>query len=253
MKYQVLERDKAKYIGLVLLNEMIQFQTYFPTKCIGENTFISTYLEQMKVDGLIEVSGDKYIPTLKGRETLQGLYNLYYEYLKMFDIYCAVDLKSGEFAFSRMSEDMTTEDWHNFLNEDRFSDVRVAVAEFKGVSPIKFVFLSFLNENRFDTIGDRWQYNLTGDSIWLEIEEICNTAITLDYLKADDVIVNIISEGSKIAIDLIKMDTKIAVDDVDVIEEVEEYVEVVEMPNYGYSYWEVYYDPYYISPIWLLF
>jgi hypothetical protein len=32
----------------------------------------------------------------------------------------------------------------------------------------------------------------------------------------------------------------------------EEYVEVVEMPDYGYEYFDPYYDPYYISPIWLV-
>jgi hypothetical protein len=33
---------------------------------------------------------------------------------------------------------------------------------------------------------------------------------------------------------------------------VEEYVDVVEMPYYGYGYYDPYYDPYYISPIWLV-
>jgi hypothetical protein len=35
-------------------------------------------------------------------------------------------------------------------------------------------------------------------------------------------------------------------------EEVEEYVDVVELPYYGYDYYDPYYDPYYISPIWIV-
>ena len=40
----------------------------------------------------------------------------------------------------------------------------------------------------------------------------------------------------------------------EVVEETitEEYVDVVEVPCYGYTYFDPYYDPYYVSPIWLV-
>lgn len=258
MKYQVLEKQKNQFITLVLINEIINFQTYFPVKLEGDNTFINSYLGSMLTQGMLVIKNDKFVPTPKGREFLQNFYNKYYEYLKMFDIYCAVDLDKGEFAFSSSDIFSTDEDWFKFLSQERFSDVRVAVAEFKNMDPKEIVFMSFLNEGRFDCTAPRWQYNLTGDGIWKEIEEILNTAVSAEYLTTDGVLEDVIKQGTQIAMEIIK-NAELNSDDTEVEETVtetttttEEYVDVVEMPYYGYSYWDPYYDPYYISPLWLV-
>jgi len=261
MKYQILEKDKSKYICLVLLNEIIQFQVYFQTKLTGEDVFLEHYLNLLKDNGLLTIKDSKYIPTDKGREELEKFYAKYYEYLKMFDIYCAVDLEKGEFAFSRIGEDMTDDQWFAILAEERFTDTRVAVADFKGLNPTEIVFMSFLNEDRFDCTVDGWQKNLTSDDVWREIEEICNTAVSKEYLEEGGVLEDVIKQGTEIAMKLIKEaedslnapeeETETVTEEV--IEETttEEYVDVVEMPVYGYGYWDPYYDPYYVSPIWL--
>lgn len=258
MKYQILEKDKTKYICLVLLNEIIQFQIYFPVNLTGENVFLEYYLKQLANKGLLNIKDGKYIPTENGREELEKLYIKYNEYLKMFDIYCAVDLDKGEFAFSHIGENISDDEWFAILDDERFSDVRIAVAEFKGLNPTEIVFMSFLNEERFDCTVDGWQKNLTGDDVWREIEEICNTAVSREYLEADGVLEDVIRQGTKIAMKLIKEaeDSFNEPEEEEEIitettEEVEEYVEVVEMPEYGYGYWDPYYDPFYVSPIWL--
>lgn len=267
MKYQLLEKDKARFIGLIILNEIIQFQHYFPVKVQGNDVYLQNSLEMLAKADMLAIKNGKYIPTDKGRKEVETLYAKYLEYLKIFDIYCAVDLKKGEFAFARMKEDWADEDWTNFINEDRFKDVRVAVADFKGLNPIEIVFLSYLNDGRFDCSVDKWQDYLTADAIWNEIVEVCNSATSIDYLKEEGVIEPIVTEGSALALRLIKEaeESIAARDEIDnggeevvtettteTTEEVEEYVDVVEMPYYGYSYWEPYYDPFYISPLWLV-
>ncbi len=261
MKYQLLEKDKFNFISLVLLNEIINFQHYFDVEPKGEDIFIDQYLKHMESKGVLEVKKGQYIPTEKGREELVNLYAKYYEYLKIFDIFCAVDLEKGEFAFSRINDDMDDDQWNAFLAQERFSDVRVAVADFKGLNPIEIVFMSFLNENRFDCSLEKWQYNLTGEAVWKEIEEICNTAVSAEYLKTDGVLEDVIKQGTEIAMDLIKQaeeslntpeESEEIVTTTTTTEEVDEYVDIVEMPYYPYSYWDPYYDPYYISPLWLV-
>lgn len=252
MKYKILEKDRIKYVSLVILNEIIQFQHYFPVDLTGDDIYLGSYLDALHSRGLIRIDKGQYVPTEAGRNEIVSLYDKYYEFLKFFDIFCAVDLEKGEFAFASINEG-TDEQWFEFLSQPRFSDVRVAVADFKGIDPIEMVFMSFLNENRFDCEAYRWQYNLTGQEVWTEIEEICNTAISLEYLREEGVIENVVQSGSELALQLIKEAEEA---DDEIIEEVttevtEEYVEVVSMPNYGYSYWEPYYDPFYISPIWL--
>jgi len=256
MTYSLLEKDRVKYISLVILNEIIQYQHYFPVNLGGEDVFLGPFLQGMENRGLLRIEQNQYVPTDLGREELVTLYNKYYEFLKFFDIFCAVDLGQGEFAFSSINNDWLDDQWFDFLHQERFSDVRVAVADFKGINPIEIVFMSFLNENRFDCTVPRWQYFLTGHEIWNEIVEICNSAISLDYLKSEGVIENIVQEGSALALDLIKQAEEAEQNEViieeTVTEEIEEYVDVVDMPTYGYSYWEPYYDPFYISPIWLV-
>ena len=263
MKYRLLEKDRLKFISLVLLNEIIQFQHYFLVKAVGEDHYLEIFLKEMVGKGLLRIDKDKYVPTDKGREELVALYDKYYEFLKFFDIFCAVDLSEGEFAFSRINDDFTDEDWNNYINQERFSDVRVAVADFKGLNPLEIVFMSFLNENRFDCTSPKWQNVLTGSEIWGEIENICNTAVSVDYLKEEGVIENVLKAGTELALGLIKQAEEAEQNDLDasqeeivteeiITEEVEEYVDVVTMPSYGYSYWDPYWDPYYVSPIWLL-
>lgn len=255
-KYQVLESDKFKYISLVLLNEIINFQHYFNVRSTGEEIFIERYLRFMYDKGVLAIEKGKYIPTEAGRGELVNLYAKYNEFLKLYDIFCAVDLERGEFAFSYDNEEISDADYDALLKEERFSDIRVAVAEFKGINPMEMVFLSFLNEGRFDVGVGRWEYALTGDAVWNEIEDILNSAITVEYLTEDNVLENVIREGSAIALELIKNseayedeDDEEVYEDDEVVEYME-FVEIVEMPYYEYEYYEPYYDPYYISPIW---
>ena len=260
MKYQLQEKTRLKFISLVLLNEIINFQTYFSVNAAGEDVFLVSHLQNLYNNGALSIKDGKYIPTEKGREELVLFYNKYYEYLKIFDIFCAVDLERGEFAFERINDPWSDEEWFAFLEEERFSDVRVAVADFKGLDPIEIVFMSYLNENRFDCSVDRWQYSLTGNEIWDEIQAVCNNAISIDYLKEDGVLEDVIKRGTDIALELIKLaedslneeNEEEIVEETIVTEEVEEYVDVVTLPTYGYSYWEPYYDPFYISPLWLV-
>lgn len=257
MRYKLLEKDRINYISLVLLNEIIQFQHYFPKELTGNDIFLSRNLEILEQNGCLKIERGKYVPTDKGRDEVVRLYNKYYEYLKLFDIFCAVDLEAGEFAFKRINDAMSDDEWSDFLAQERFSDVRVAVADFKGINPIEIVFMSFLNENRFDCGLDGWQKELTDMVIWDEIVEICNTAIDIDYLKENGVLLDVIKQGSELAMELIRLaeqpenfeETEEVIEETEVIEE---YVEVVEMPVYGYDYWDPYYDPYYVSPLWLV-
>ena len=256
MKYKIEEKDKARYIKLVLLNEIINFQHYFPVKLEGEDIFLGQYLQAMKENGILDIKKGNYIPTAKGREELVNLYAKFHEYLKMFDIYCAVDLEKGEFAFSSIDDIKDDNKWFEFLEEERFSDVRVAVAEFKNIDAIEIIFMTFLNENKFDCTAPRWQHNLVTDKIWLEVEEIANTAISSEYLKTDGVLEDVIRKGTKIAMERIKIaeDSLKNENDNDESDEIieEEIVEIVEMPVCSYGYWDPYYDPYYVSPLWLV-
>lgn len=264
MKYELLEKNKTKYICLVLLNEIINFQHYFNVAPNRDEVFIQPYLHMMCERGVLVINDGRFIPTPLGRQELVNLYEKYYDYLMMFDIFCAVDLEKGEFAFSSMGNDFSDDEWFTFIEDERFSDVRVAVAEFKGLDPIEIVFLSFLNEGRFN-VGERlWENDLTGDAVWREIEEICNTAISAEYLNEtnnseEGILEEVIRQGTEIAIKLIRegedlmseMESEYDESEEEIIETIE-YVEIVTEPYYDYEYYDSYYDPYYVNPLWIV-
>ena len=122
--------------------------------------------------------------------------------------------------------------------------------------------MAFLQEGRFTCSEQGWQNALTADSLWAEIEDICNTAVSREYLTDQGVIEDVIAKGVKSALALIKLaddanaQSDIEGEDEEVVEETttttEYYVEPVIMPYYGYSYWDPYfYNPFYVSPLWL--
>jgi hypothetical protein len=257
MTYKLLEKDKDRFISLLLLNEIINQQVYPPINLTGEDIYLDRNLKVMLNKGLLAVKDADYVPTELGRTELKAFYDKYSEYLNLFDIFCAVDLESGTFAYEQINNPAFDDDrWFDYLSNERFSDVRVAVAQFKGINPIEIVFMSFLSDGKFQVGDERWQYNLTSNNVWNEIINVCNTPITKEYLDQDGVLENIVKQGAKLALELLKQAEQAdnGYDDTfsfpkDIV--TEEYVKVVDMPSYGYDDYNSYYDPYYVSQIWL--
>jgi hypothetical protein len=216
----------------------------------------------MESNGLLEIRNEKYIPTQKGREYLKSFFAKYFEFLKMFDVFSMVDLGTGDFAFAKYYDFDTDEEWNKFKNQERFSDIRVAVAEFKKLNPTEIVFMSFLDEGKFETMEDgkdipKWQIAITDEKIWKEIEDICNTAISLEYLRDEqEVIEDVVKKGSELMVQLFKKEQDLDKQREEEEQEetttvtTEEYVEIVEPPYFTYDYFDPYYDIYYVSPIW---
>ena len=262
-KIYTLDNDaKFKFRTYILLQEIIQFQHYFPITLTGDDRLLEAQLRFMFHNGLIDKNEKEYFPTEKGRQYLQNFLNKYYEFLKIFDIFCAVDLGTGDFAFKNFYN-MSDDEWKTYINLNRFSDVRIAVAEFKKLDAVEIVFMSFLNENKFDLTLPGWQEDLLKDDKWSEILNICNTAIPLVDLLENNAIEDIIDKGNLVMKELFEIEKKLDAEDAfdeaeesetivtETVEEVEEYVPVINAPVYVSGYWDPYYaDPYYMSPFW---
>lgn len=251
------KNNRFNFITTVLLNEIINYQRSFSTLMMGDDKVLVDHISYMKHNQLLAESKGKYIPTEKGRNILVGFFKKYFEFLRVFDIFCAVDLGTGEFAFSKTFES-NDDEWKVLLVEERFSDVRVAVAEFKGIDPMEIVFMSFLNENKFFVGEPGWQNNLVTDAVWHDIEDIVNTAISLEELK--DKMEDIVTKGSEVMLSIAKQEDENKKNEVveetttTTVETVEEdhiyYVPIVDPFYYDYNYCLSYASPYYISPIW---
>lgn len=243
--------DTKSFKAIILLNELINNNRTFLTIMNGDDHFLEPFFIDLLSKGYVGISGSQYVPTEQGKKTLAVFMQRYNEYLKLFDVFAFVDLEAGEFAFAKYFDFKTDAEWDIYKSQERFDDLRVAVAMFKKMNPHEIVFMSFINENRFDTASIGWQMDLLSDGIWAEIDQIVMTAISPAQMGDESVIVDVVTQGSALVIDLIKqeaaqkklvLETTIDPQDFEV-EEVEEIVEEV-------VYYESYYDPFYLAPIW---
>lgn len=182
-------------------------------------------LEQMMTQGWISIQSPKdadafYIPTEAGKARAFHFQTRYSEFLRVFDIFCAVDLKAGEFALASYF-DLSESAWSKFIEEPRWDDLRVAVAEYKGIDPIEVVFLSFLQEKRFGSDQPGWQFDLLLGDTWKDVVAVCNNSISVDQLgyedeqgkvSGEDVIRDVILQGFKILKHLAQEEKRLVVE-----------------------------------------
>jgi hypothetical protein len=248
-KNTVLTNDNKKtFKAIILLNEMINGSHQFNSNASGDDSALQPLFTDLVAKGYVITSGSYYQVSAKGKGIFDTFMKRYTEYLKLYDVFSFVDLEKGEFAFDRYFDFDTDDAWADFTNDDRFDDLRIAVAMFKKADPAEIVFMSFINENKFDTTAAGWQNELVSDNAWNEIEDICNTAIKPEDV-GEDAMVDMINQGSELMIRLMEEEQKQnnntnygggGTTTTTVVEE-----ETVE-------YYQPYYDPYYISPIWLV-
>ena len=228
-KYSTSEEQKSVFAGVYLLEYMINRPHSFNVYLDRDDQDLESVLEWLasksyitiqskapppeKKEGFFSrfikkknVSSDTtpveyYQVSNKGREVLKKFLKRYSDFLHLFDVFCAVDLEQGEFAFAEYNAHSSKDTWNNFLQHERFDDLRIAVCDYLGINPVEIVFMSFIQEERFGRNADKWQFDLLLGSVWDDILEICNTAIQWNELGpstnvAKDVIQDIISQGA---------------------------------------------------------
>ena len=237
--------NKKSFKAIILLNEMINGSHQFKTIDNGDDSVLEPLFIELMSKGYVQTAGINYLVSTKGQEVFDTFMKRYTEYLKVYDIYSYVDLEKGEFAFARYYDFETDDAWADFISNERFDDLRIAVALFKKLDPAEIVFMSYINENRFDTASNGWQIDLVSDNEWKEIEEICKTAIKPEEV-GEDAMVDMINQGSELMMKLMEEEANQQQNN-DSYTETETIVEEETV-----AYYEPYYDPYYVSPIWLV-
>ena len=253
MKY-ILDENKKRHLIMAFLLDQLLDKRDFSVLLNGNDTFLEKYFIEMLSLNYVKIQNNFYKIDVKGQEFIDNFFTKYKEFLKFYDIFCAVDLDLGTFAFDKFYDFDTDEEWKTFLNQGNWDDVRIAVCEFKKIDPIEIVFLSFLNEGRFDTENKNWQFDLISDLIWDEILEICNTAIPLENLLENEAIQDIIRQGSDIMLTLLKEENKRKLEDLEELKnsDPQQYEDEVYYIEEEVVYYEPYYDDvYYVSPCWL--
>ena len=159
---------------------------------------LESLLNFMESRGTLTVEEDNYYKaTDKGHEVYQDLVKQLEAYVTHFEVYAYVDLEQGIFG------DPETD----LLEGDNWSDLRVAVAEHKGIDPYRIVFLAMLSAETFYENPD-WKFDLSMGTLFQEMKQIVLEQLHVDDLgysdsegkvSGEEVIRDIIEQGSELA------------------------------------------------------
>lgn len=273
--------------AIFILNEMVNNNRIFRTIMNGDDSILEPLFIELMSNGYLDIVGTQYVPTLQGKKSLEVFMQRYREYLRVYDIYLKVDVNKNdiadwnttrlsgsqvgnvpaEFAFAKYFDFASDEDWNDYKSEERFFDLRIPVAIFKKMDPHEIVFMSFINENRFDSTRVGWQFDVMTDAIFTEIDDICRESITSTDLGGSEVVENLIKQGTKIMFDILKQEEAINTQrraeeelyqaelaasqaDEEVIVETTTVIEESYPDDDYIVYYDGYWDPWYCSPIW---
>ena len=261
-----LEEDKRKeFAGIYVLEYMVNRPKAFDVLLEENDVDLEPILMWLMVKDYVEIKDEsRYVPSDLGRQCVVKFLERYSEFLTMYDVYSSVDLGTGEFAFEKYFDFDDDAEWREYLDDERWEDLRIAVADFKGLNPIEIVFMSFISEKRFGRDTNGWQFDLLLGKVWDEILEICNAALhagDLEYeddeglIEGEEVLKDVIVQGAELMVQLLEKEDSFAPpishDDSDSGDGETSYVDRVEYVYHDAPYYEPYYDPFYVSPIWL--
>jgi len=158
---------------------------------------LESLLNFMESRGTLTVEEDNYYKaTDKGHEVYQDLVKQLEAYVMHFEVYAYVDLEQGIFG------DPETD----LLEGDKWSDLRVAVAEHKGIDPYRVVFLAMLSDETFYENSD-WKFDLSMGTLFQEMKQIVQEQLHVEDLgysdsvgkvSGEEVIRDIIEQGSEL-------------------------------------------------------
>lgn len=262
--YSLSEEQRKDFASLYVLEYMINRPKAFDIFLNENDSDLEPVLMWLMVKECVAIENDdKYVPTSKGRRCLEKFMARFADFLTMFDVFCAVDLTAGEFAFTEYHNYDDPSAWRSHLQDERWEDLRIAVADYKGMNPIEVVFMSFIAENRFGRDGNAWQFDLLLGTVWDEILEICDTALHAADLGYDDedgavsgdaVIEDVIAQGVEVMLDLLAQEQEIEIPLEHSPHAPEtgeiQYVEKVACSPHSAPHYESYRDPRHVSPVW---
>ena len=171
------EESKLEFAGLLIMHRLVSEGERIHSSFMESNDrLVEPYLDALEDKGLVQRGAEYYYEaTEKGKQLYQKLIDQRLAYARHFGIYERVDLAAGTFADPQS----------DFQDDERWADLRVAVAEFKGVDPYHMVFLAMLSDEHFFENHD-WRFDLGMGNLFEEMEKIVQDQISEDDLAYED-------------------------------------------------------------------
>lgn len=258
MTRSITEEQRTQLGGIFLLEHMAQTEKRYPSIPQGADAGLKPLLEWLHQRGYADLSAEGYEMSDKGEQVLLAFLARFEEFLGTLDLYGAVDLEEGRFAFERFFEFEEESEWQDYLAEERFNDLRVAVAEFKQLDAPGLVFMACVNDGTLSTDNPGWQEYLTDGSFWRHAQGILDNALSAEDLSFEDeegavdgldLLKQVIVDGAELNLELKKEEAQIYAEET--AEQADgPAVDEAELEARTVAQYEPYLDPQYVAPVW---
>ncbi|MBK1835600.1 hypothetical protein [Roseibacillus ishigakijimensis] len=209
---ELTPEKRRLYSATVLLNHMVGQRKDFDVLLLGGEAHLEPLLTWLLTRQLVEISEKNfYTPTVSGRRAVEEFNQRYQRLLQYFEVFSAVDLEAGEFAYASFADFESDHDWDCFLEDERWDDLRLVVADYLGADPVELIWAQFTKEGRFNFTEAGWEITLAQGLIWNEIAEIAESAWDIEELgygevSGEAVLRDIVEQGFLLVRDLTDRD-----------------------------------------------
>jgi hypothetical protein len=168
------DAQRQQFAALILLDRVVTQPGAFHAALLesrDDAMLEATFRFLVNEDLVLIGDDDRYHASGRGQRAYRDLLHRQQSYLAHFEIFARVDLGAGEFA-----------DPDSPYDDPRFNDLRVAVAEYKGIDPFRIVFQAMLADEAFFRERD-WKFELAlGSALFGELEAVVASQLSLDHL-----------------------------------------------------------------------
>lgn len=174
---------RIQYAGLFLLKEMVEGQSIFSAHPDDDECVLEPILNWLHQSFYVRLNRhNEFVITKRGLEHVQSFLARYSAFMEEYDVFSGVDLKAKDFAIRYYNTFQDEPEWHGFLQEERWEDLRIAIAEYQGFDATEITFMRFVHDSRFGRYNNMWNYECLLGAIWDEIQGVCNNSVRLKTL-----------------------------------------------------------------------
>lgn len=174
---------RIQYAGLFLLKEIVEKNTIFSANSDDDECVLEPILNWLKDASYVKLNRhNEYVISKRGIEHVHSFLERYNAFTEEYDVFSGVDLKAKDFAIRYYNTFHEEPEWYSFLQEERWEDLRIAIAEYQGFDAIEMTFMRFVQNNQFGRYKEVWNYECLLGAIWDEIQAECNNAVRLQSL-----------------------------------------------------------------------
>lgn len=188
--FYICDKLKLYYASIYFMKEIDNQYELYERKIYQNDPQLDIIAQYLRENGYVDQLPTNMIKvSLKGKKILKTFDQLYDLYTTEYSVFSAVDLKTKDFALRYYQEFHDYSSWQTFIEDTRWTDIRLAVIEHNNIDPLKIIFMNYVNQGLFGLNKHGiWTIDRILGDVWNEMGESLKQAhfLYLDRIQKND-------------------------------------------------------------------